>query len=291
MGKSRAWEHFTVKTPCLAQCQLCSNVIATNHGSTSGLLRHLRLKHDISNAVSSPPMSSAAESSVTPEPQPGSSMDTGTDTKRKASTMETTTNRPHKQQKLNFPMKPIYDIRETLARLTAEDGFTFNGIAHSSYLRHAMARDGMKLPTNTSVIRDHVLSYQRTIDEKIKQELEDKILNGERFSGTTDEWTSIGGRRFMNINVHGRNSFVRNLGLVRISGAFTAPRAVETIDNHLSKYGIDTSKHMFAITADGAAVMKKCGDMSASEYQGCYSHALHLAVCDVLYSKRTGNGS
>ena len=37
--------------------------------------------------------------------------------------------------------------------------------------------------------------------------------------------------------------------------------------------------------------MKKCGDMSASEYQGCYSHALHLAVCDVLYSKRTGNGS
>ena len=34
---------------------------------------------------------------------------------------------------------------------------------------------------------------------------------------------------------------------------------------------------MFAITADGVEVMKKCGNLSDAEYQGCYLHALHLA--------------
>ena len=32
-------------------------------------------------------------------------------------------------------------------------------------------------------------------------------------------------------------------------------------------------------------VMVKFGDISPAEYQGCYSHALHLAVCDVLYKE------
>ena len=31
--------------------------------------------------------------------------------------------------------------------------------------------------------------------------------------------------------------------------------------------------------------MTKCGRLASSEYQGCYSHALHLAVTYVLYKK------
>ena len=52
------------------------------------------------------------------------------------------------------------------------------------------------------------------------------------------------------------------------------------MDDHLGKYCVNISKHVFAITADGVEVMKKCGKLSDAEYQGCYSRALHLAVCE-----------
>ena len=89
----------------------------------------------------------------------------------------------------------------------------------------------------------------------------------------------------MNINIHGQNTFVRNLGLIRITGSFTSEAALSTMEKHLQNYGIEMASHIFAITADGAAVMKKCGRISGATYQGCYSHALHLAVCDILYKK------
>ena len=46
---------------------------------------------------------------------------------------------------------------------------------------------------------------------------------------------------------------------------------------------------MLAFTADGAAVMVKFGTDSPAEYQGCYAHALHLAVCDILYKGDYGD--
>ena len=272
---SPAWEHFKAKTPELAQCQLCTSVIGTKAGSTSGLLKHLRLLHKINYSVSSP----------APAPVPAAQTSEHAK-KRDAIRVDGPT--ASKQVKLDFCKLPIYDINNTLARLTAEDGFTFNGIANSSYLKHAMARDGMKLPKNPSIIRDHVLNFHQTVVDEIKHELEVKVLNGERFSGTTDEWTSIGGRRFLNMNLHGRHNYVRNLGLVRITGTFTAKKAADTMNAYLADYSIDMEKHVFAITADGAAVMKLCGELSAAEYQGCYSHALHLAVCDVLYESGAG---
>ena len=176
-----------------------------------------------------------------------------------------------------------------MARLAAEDGFSFNAISNSSYLKHAMARDQMKLPANPTHIRERVLSFNDNVNECIKEELGHILKGGDRFSCTTDEWTNNSGKRFMNINIHGvLNDSVRNLGLVPISGSFTAERALHTATDHLQLFGVDVQSHIVAFTADGAAVMVKFGDISPAEYQGCYSHALHLAVCDVLYKD---NGS
>ena len=71
--------------------------------------------------------------------------------------------------------------------------------------------------------------------------------------------------------------------------SYSASKALETMDDHLSKYGVNISKQVFAITADGVDVMKKCGNLSDADYQGFYLHALHLAVCDVLYSQPKDN--
>ncbi|GFY31705.1 uncharacterized protein TNCV_4200161 [Trichonephila clavipes] len=37
---------------------------------------------------------------------------------------------------------------------------------------------------------------------------------------------------------------------------------------------------------DGASMMVKFGKIMSCEYHLCYAHAMHLAVCDVLYNKQ-----
>ena len=143
----------------------------------------------------------------------------------------------------------------------------------------------MKLPAGHGDIKTCVLKFHEDKNLELKDELARKIVKGERFSCTTDEWTNISSKRYMNINIHGSNSYVSNLGLARISGCFSAERALETATERLNSFGLENEPHIVAFTADGAAVMKKFGSLSQSEYQGCYSHALHLAVCDVLYKE------
>ena len=43
------------------------------------------------------------------------------------------------------------------------------------------------------------------------------------------------------------------------------------------------AKHGVSSVTDGAAGMLKYGRISPGEFQACYTHAIHLAVCDLLY--------
>ncbi|CAG4936491.1 unnamed protein product [Parnassius apollo] len=41
------------------------------------------------------------------------------------------------------------------------------------------------------------------------------------------------------------------------------------------------------VTSDGASVMKKLGKLISAEQQPCFAHAIHLAVLDVMYKKKS----
>ena len=56
-------------------------------------------------------------------------------------------------------------------------------------------------------------------------------IDGRKFSPTTDEWTSLRGRKYMNVNIHGENNEFMNLGLVSIKGSCNADEMVEKIKN------------------------------------------------------------
>ena len=262
MSRSGAWKHFERESADMAKCIECNSVIKTKGGSTSGLIRHLRDRHSI-NVVSS----SSTDKTQT---QAG---------KRSELSFKS-------QSQLPFKKMKRYDLNETVARLAAENGFSINGIAKCDYLRHAMAKDDMKLPACPGQVKDLIIDYHKEVNANLTQTIKSKIKNGERFSITTDEWTNISGRRFFNVNVHGYDGFVANLGLVRIEGSFTAERAVQCIEQHLNLFGIDFSKHCVASTADGASVMKKIGRLLLAEFHCCYAHALHLAVSDVFYKSK-----
>ena len=66
----------------------------------------------------------------------------------------------------------------------------------------------------------------------------------------------------------------------------TAEKTVVEVENKLSESSSSLSRH---IVTDGASAMVKFGRCADCEHQQCYAHAIHLAVCDVLYKKQTFN--
>ncbi|GFW91993.1 uncharacterized protein TNCV_2152731 [Trichonephila clavipes] len=74
--------------------------------------------------------------------------------------------------------------------------------------------------------------------------------------------------------------------MLRISGSFSAENCVKAAETKLQEFGITTEKHIVACVTDGASMMVKFGKIMTCEYHLCYAHAIHLAVCDVLYNKQ-----
>ena len=90
----------------------------------------------------------------------------------------------------------------------------------------------------------------------------------------------------MNINVHCENDAI-NLGLIRMFDSCGAEKILQLLKKQLADFGITNMQTSFvSIVSDGASVMKKLGKISQLEYQLCYAHGLHLAVCDVLYQNK-----
>ncbi|GFS80610.1 uncharacterized protein TNCV_3870311 [Trichonephila clavipes] len=74
--------------------------------------------------------------------------------------------------------------------------------------------------------------------------------------------------------------------MLRISGSFSAENCVEAVETKLQEFGIITEKHIVACVTDSASMMVKFGKIMSCEYHLCYAHAIHLALCDVLYNKQ-----
>ncbi|GFY32229.1 uncharacterized protein TNCV_3557371 [Trichonephila clavipes] len=74
--------------------------------------------------------------------------------------------------------------------------------------------------------------------------------------------------------------------MLRISGSFSAENCVQAVETKLQEFGIITKKHIVACVTDGASMIVKFGKIMSCEYHLCYAHAIHLAVCDVLYNKQ-----
>ena len=98
------------------------------------------------------------------------------------------------------------------------------------------------------------------------------------------KYASVRNQRYLNINLHLSTKFW-NLGMTPITGPFSAEKIVGLVDNKLSDFNLFMKRHIIASVTDGAFVMKKFGRLSGIEHQLCYTHGLHLAVCDVLYKK------
>ena len=90
-------------------------------------------------------------------------------------------------------------------------------------------------------------------------------------------------QKVVGLNLHGQDSEVFGLGMIRVNGTLLAEKAVQLTRKKLDEFGLSIDKHIVGVVSDGASVMKKYARLLGVEHQICHSYGLHLAVCDVLY--------
>lgn len=182
------------------------------------------------------------------------------------------------------PRKKVKDSLETvLSRIIALDGVSFRVLANSTDIRHLFSLGGYTIPSSANTIREMVLRFAAGIRMDMTKEFASLKAAGHLVSLTLDEWTSMRGRRYANINAHW-NGKTFCLGLVRCEGSMVAERCRDLVRAVLSTYGL-VEADVIGITTDAAKVMVKMGRQLPFTHQLCIAHGLHLAVMDVIYAR------
>ena len=269
--RSFAWKYFIKNVDEeTAKCTKCDSVLKCKGWSTSGLLRHLKRKHNILNSLNlqfGP--STSTEHSV-----------------RKRTHKSNDVGEAAPQYKKACPIEKEETLNEIVSKLVCVDGFTVNAITKSEFIRNAINDKGYSLPANPCDVMKLIYEYYDLVKAEINISIKSKLEAGQRCSLTLDEYTSLKNRRYLNINIHFSEGAFYNLGMVRVLGSFSAEKCVAAVEMKLTGFGVNIEKHVVACVTDGASMMVKFGKIIGCAHHMCYAHAIHLAVCDVLYKKQ-----
>lgn len=195
---SRVWDFFEKKSASTAQCLKCPALIMCKGSSTSGLIYHLST-HNIK-------------------------LDTGKNVDGDIAGPS----QPKQSKLMNFVQKS--SLEEIVARLCAEDGFSIHSITNSSFIRESIKNRGYSLPKNESDVMGLIFKMYDKVVEEIKNDIASEIADGKKYSLSVDDWTSIGNKKFMNVNVHKDDDSFCNLGLVRINGSCDSHTTLKKVD-------------------------------------------------------------
>ena len=119
--------------------------------------------------------------------------------------------------------------------------------------------------------------YANIVRSKNKAKIAEKIRNGERFSVTTDEYTSTQNKRYSAVSLHPSRGRPIKIGMMRIYGSLPGEKAASELKRKLNENEVNEDDHVVANTTDAASVMKKMGRKFRAMHQLCFSHGIHLA--------------
>ena len=98
------------------------------------------------------------------------------------------------------------------------DGLTFNQIANSSLISRAFKADGYSMPKSPQTICDHFVKEFKNTLMIVSEKVNTAKKNGDRFSISFDESTSVRNRRYMNLYLHDGQNF-QSLGMIRVKSS------------------------------------------------------------------------
>ena len=164
---SKVWKHFDHADNNEGTCKHCRKNISCKGGLTSGLWRHLKLKHSLSLEDEERP--------VTPK-------------------------KVKIQQKsiTSFVNIKKESLQTIVLQLAAVYGFSIHAICKSKFIQESISAKGFRLPFVETSIVNLIHFEHKTIQEEIKGKIEAKLQSNTHFSITLDEYTSIHSRKYMN---------------------------------------------------------------------------------------------
>ena len=127
-----------------------------------------------------------------------------------------------------------------------------------------------------------VRRYAKKVKAHNKEKIMERILTGERYSVTTDEYTSVQNKRFSAVSLHPSTGRPIKIGMTRIYGSLPGKKAASDLNKKLEEYGLEEGLHTVANTTDGASVMCAMGKQLKGRHQICHSHGIHLAGKKIL---------
>ena len=266
--KSGVWKHYkkNVRDPKNVLCIHCETEM---NYSTSSMNYHLKNVHKIDASQSLPMPSTSKPFKIDGEPE-----------KPKQATITEM-----------LKMKPE-SSELVLAKHAAVDRISLNTLATSEELKKGWKARGLKIPNGRKEQAKMLKNFAAKLREQVKADLQERKKNGERFSMICDEWTSMRNKRYMGVELRLKNNKRCYLSLRRIVGKLPAPKVKEMLMKIASDFGLDFEKDIVGLTSDGAPLMVKSGRLLGSKkgrliHQICQCHGLHLAICDVLYKKKS----
>ena len=168
--------------------------------------------------------------------------------------------------------------------MAADDNISFSTLAHSEQIRNGLIARNIEPFLSDTAVSAAVKRYAQIIREKNASLLIEKLKNDIRFSVTTDEYTTIANERMACFNVHFPHEEPISIGSSKIRGTFDGDAAAKVFEKKLEEYGLTLKKDIVAGVTDAASVMQKMGEfIKPVIHQLCFSHGIHLAVCDVIY--------
>ncbi|KAL5267571.1 hypothetical protein ACHWQZ_G004568 [Mnemiopsis leidyi] len=254
---SEVWKHFRKNTETgKAECLKCDKSLALC-GTTTNLWNHAKRAHQV------------LEEKQPPTCPPNK--------------------RRRKKDRVSFTELDFSSREAIYGYLTAVDRLSFKQCARSGFIKQAIKTMGFDPLRTADGVRVDVAKLYRNYLNEMKKDLASRLARGEMFSATADEWTGVGGRKYVNVNLKTIDEKMLCLGLTRIRGRCGAIEVADTLKRTLLLYGVDIDKDIFSMTTDGASVMTKLGKsyISVPFHLLCQAHGLHLAVTDLLYKKKS----
>ena len=101
--------------------------------------------------------------------------------------------------------------------------------------------------------------YAKKVRSEMAASIKAKIQRGERYSVTTDEYTSTQNKRYSAVSLHPSVGTGRpmKIGMMRIYGSLPAEKAASDLEKKLLEYGVHEEHHVVGNTTDGCNAMKK----------------------------------
>lgn len=257
--KSLVWQHFNKRID-EAECNYCMAVLKCKGSSTTGLARHILVKHGIQIK------------------QDNNSMTDCQPFKKIKTAPSISDAEPNVDNKCN--------LKETLAKLVAVDDIPVKTIINSFFIRKSLLTQGLVLPQSESEILRLVFEYHDEVKQNIIAKYQYKKLENMKFCLSLDEITSCRARSYIAIFVrYTIDDFNMKdcIGLVRVNDYRNAEEVTQWIKAKLKEFDLNLEEDILVSTTDDTILMQEFNFTTTTLQQLCYNQAISLTAREFLY--------